>query len=305
MPKTFAVRTLAHICASLFALSVGAAAHGADPGLAPHAYPLHVTRGARLTVAAAVNGRTVDAVLDSAAEATLVDPAFARELGLAAGDAVTGQGSGAASFEASLVHGVTLSAVGITLTDQTIAVTDLSDVGRRLFGHRLDVILGREIFDAARLSIDIGRRRIQVVSAAAKPPGVHLELTTEHGIETLPVRIEGGEPVRAAFDLGNGNGVLIGKAYAERRHWLDDGRRVGVEPGGGLGGEARRATFVLRSIEIGGRTFHGVTATIDPQPSATDVNIGVTLLRHFLITTDFPAHSLWLYSRPGRAEHRS
>jgi hypothetical protein len=47
---------------------------------------------------------------------------------------------------------VRLEALGLSLRDQTVAVTDLTDVGQRLLGHRIDVILGREIFDAARLS---------------------------------------------------------------------------------------------------------------------------------------------------------
>jgi hypothetical protein len=40
-----------------------------------------------------------------------------------------------------------------------------------------------------------------------------------------------------------------------------------------------------------------VTATIDAQPSASDVNIGVNVLRHFFITTDFKKHALWLEPR--------
>jgi hypothetical protein len=90
------------------------------------------------------------------------------------------------------------------------------DVGRRLLGRQIDVILGREIFDAARLAIDIEGHRIAVVPRETVPRGVRLELITEHGVETVPVSVESGAPVRATFDLGNGSQVLIGSAFAGR-----------------------------------------------------------------------------------------
>jgi len=51
-----------------------------------------------------------------------------------------------------------------------------------------DVILGREIFDAARLAIDIDGRRIEVVSRDTEPRGVRLDLVTEHGVEQYRCR---------------------------------------------------------------------------------------------------------------------
>jgi hypothetical protein len=170
-------------------------------------------------------------------------------------------------------------------------------VGHRLLGRRLEVILGREIFDAARLWIDIDGRRIKVVSSDREPAGVRLELITEHGVETVAVRVEGGAPVRAAFDLGNGSGLLLGSNFAQRMHLLTDGRPVTTARGGGLGGETTRQTLKLKSLEIAGREFTDLNAAIDAQESATDVNIGVNVLRHFFITSDFKNHVLWLESR--------
>jgi predicted aspartyl protease len=248
-------------------------------------------------IAAKINGRPVSALLDSAAEATIVDRDLARTLKLQRGHAVVGQGSGESSFDAALVSGVTLEALGLSLPGQTVAVADLSDVGRRLLGHRIDVILGREIFDAARLSIDIDARRIRVVPRDREPAGTRLELTTEHGVETVPVRVESSGILRATFDLGNGSQVLISTALATRMRLLGDGRKVSVEHGGGLGGETTRQVVALRTLEVAGRRFQDVPAAIDAQPSASDVNIGVATLRHFRITTDFAIHAVWLDPR--------
>ena len=261
---------------------------------------LTFTHGSRLLMPIEINGHPVNALLDSAAEATLIDTELAKTLNIGKGRSVAGHGSGENSFDAKLVNGITLEALGITLPDQTVAIADLSDVGRRLLKHRLDAILGREIFDAARLAIDIDAQRIAVVPRDRQPRGLRLDLLSEHGVETVPVLVESGEPVRATFDLGNGSHVLISRAFAERRHLLEDGRKVGEEHGGGLGGDVRRQVLTLKSLDLAGRRFDNVQAAIDPQDTASDVNVGVAILRNFRITTDFAQHAVWLEPLPER-----
>jgi hypothetical protein len=121
-----------------------------------------------------------------------------------------------------------------------------------------------------------------------------MELATEHGVETIPASVEGQAPVRATFDLGNGSHVLIARRYAEQLGLLTDGRPVRRERGGGLGGETVREVITLRSIEIAGRRFANVTAALDSQPSASDLNVGVSLLRHFTIAADYTGRVVWL-----------
>lgn len=289
-------RFIAHAILSVLATSCIATTF-VPAAAEPRAYRLTLGKDSRLFLPATVNGTPVVALLDSAAETTLVDRAFAARLKLGAGTAVTGQGSGQSTFEAAVVEGVALGAVGLELKNQTIAVVDLSDVGARLVGHPLEVILGREIFDAARLRIDVERGTIEVLDAASVPGGVRLELKSEHGVETLPVRVEDGETVPATFDLGNGSNVLLGSAFATRAHLLTDGRPVTTETGGGLGGAASRQTLTLRALEVAGQRFTDVRAAVDPQPSASDLNIGVSILRRFVIVTDFGQHLLWLEPR--------
>jgi predicted aspartyl protease len=285
------------------ALSIGA--FMAVPATAADAsYPLTLTSGSRLMVDARINGHPVRALLDSAAESTLIDRKVAASLQVSGGTGVTGQGSGAESFEAAEVKGVTLQAFGVTMKDQTVAVIDLSDVGRRLLGHPLDVVLGREIFDSARLRIDIDGKRITVIGRNLKlaPRGVELALVTEHGIETVPVRVEDHETVRATFDTGNGSEVLIGSKLADKLHLLSDGRPSKLSAGGGLGGELQRQVVTLRTLEIAGQRLTDVPAAIDTRPSASDVNIGISVLGHFLITTDFARHVVWLEPRTARPD---
>ncbi|HEY1416119.1 MAG TPA: hypothetical protein VGF42_09585 [Caulobacteraceae bacterium] len=50
-------------------------------------------------------------------------------------------------------------------------------------------------------------------------------------------------------------------------------------------------------MKVAGREFFNLRAAIDANSSATPINIGVPVLRHFRIVTDFPANRLWLDPR--------
>jgi len=259
-------------------------------------FPLKPTPGGRLLIAATINGHPVEALLDSAAEASFVDSAFARQAGLVDSESVTAKGSGESNFSAQLSKGVALGAAGILMQDQTVAITDLADVGQRLLGHPLHMILGRELFDAARLRIDIVARTLEVLPDDTEPRGQRLPLKTVNGIELLPVSVEGHE-VLAALDTGNGSNVLVGSSFAKRHGLLTDGRRITREEGGGLGGKTERRVVTSKSLEIAGLTLRDLPGSIDEGDSATDLNIGVSVLRHFVVTTDFRAHAVWLQPR--------
>ncbi len=250
--------------------------------------------GDRLFMPVVVNGQATEALLDSAAEATVIDTAFADRLGLKGGQAVTARGSGKATAEATLVPGVTVTAAGLTLKPDAIAVVDLSDISRRLTGKPIDVVLGRELFDAARLAIDIIHGTLAVIDRRREPAGERLSLTARRGIETIPILVEGMR-AQADFDLGNGGRMLVGKAFA-KAHGLPGIRPVTTVGGGGIGGETRQTAFGLHRVEIGGRTFLEVAAAIDANETAADANVGVGLLKNFRIITDFAERAVWLYS---------
>jgi hypothetical protein len=91
---------------------------------------------------------------------------------------------------------------------------------------------------------------------------------------------------------------MIGRAYAEKIGLAKPQRITGQAAGGGIGGAVIRDMVILKSLTVGGRTFHDVPAAIDASASAADLNIGTSILRHFIITTDFSERSIWLAERP-------
>ncbi len=273
-------------------LITGAIAASVIPGIAV-AGPLTRLRivGDRIFLPASIDGHRAEAVLDSAAETSVVDRVLAARLGLRGGTAATARGTGAATTEATLVAGVELFVAGVRLRPAAVGVIDLNDISRRL-GEPIDLIVGRDLFDAARLAIDLDAATLATIAPREAPRGTRLPLTARRGIEGVPLTIE-GIAAKADFDFGNGGTVLIGAAFAAR-HRLLDGRPTSTIPGGGIGGEVRQTTFTLRSLDLAGHRFTDVPVAIDASPTAADANIGVRLLRHFGTVTDFAARGIWL-----------
>lgn len=273
---------------------LGAALLAVAPLAPAMAEPLEVF-GNRLFLPVTVNGEASTALLDSGAEMTILDDDFAAKLGLASTGSATAHGSGANQMEASFAEDVAVDAAGVKL-NQKVAILDLDEVSSRLIGRPVPMILGRELFDRARFRIDLEGGSIALADAAPAT-GEPLPVTDQRGIPTIPAAIEGHELVQAAFDLGNGSDVMVGRAYAEKIGLTSHGRIVERRSGGGLGGAVDRDIVRLKSLTLAGRTFHDVPAAIDPGETATDLNIGTSILKHFLITTDFAGRSVWLEPR--------
>lgn len=255
--------------------------------------PSLVVRGDRLFISTRINGNDAEALLDSGAEMTFVDAAFAKEIGLVTAGSETARGTGGEQG-VTFAEGVTIEAAGVRLDNTKVAVFDLSDISRRLIGAPVKAVVGRELFDAARLALDIDAGRIEAVARNKEPPGVRLPMETHKGLQTIPASVEGGAPVQADFDLGNGSEVLIGGAYADRVGLSAPERITGRKKGGGVGGEVTRDLIVLDKLEIARVVFQNVPAAIDRTATAADLNVGVRLLRHFRMTVDFAENLLWL-----------
>lgn len=256
--------------------------------------PLELTDN-RLFLAVTVNGTPTVALLDSGAEMTIIDDDFAERLNLEMVGSATAHGSGAATMEARFAEHVRIEAVGVPF-ETRVGILDLGEVSQRLLGRDVTMLLGRDLFDRARLRIDMIGGTIQV--AGAMPArGVRLPLSDHRGIPAIPASIEGDAPVQAVFDLGNGSGVMVGRSYAERIGLAAPERIVARRGGGGLGGARERDIVRLRNLVVAGREYRDVEAAIDPGETASDLNIGTSILRDFIITTDFAGGVIWLEPR--------
>lgn len=249
----------------------------------------------RIYIPVDVNGHSTDALLDSAAEASILDPATSKAVGLGEGEAVELKGSGGTQI-AHFLSGVTVRALGTELKDREMVVSDLSGISKRLAGRTVNMILGREMFDAARIRIDYAAQDVRTVSADEKVDGVRLPLVKDHGVEAFPLAI-GGHEAKVEFDTGNGSGPMISRALATQLGL----KSVGKKKGGGLGKEIERDLVVLPSFTLAGKRYRKVVAAVDDQATAADLNFGASILKDFVVTADFKGRALYL----APAKHRN
>jgi hypothetical protein len=256
------------------------------------AEPLIFDNG-RIFVRAMLDQTPTEALLDSGAEGSLIDPVLARQAGLPPGAEVEIKGSGGVQ-QARFVYGNHIIANGIDLGEQELLILDLAELSERLIKRPTRMILGRQMFDAARLRIDILGGTWDVLTSSDVAAGTRLPLHKHAGIEAAPVTVNGVDAL-ADFDLGNGSKVMISKAMAAKLGL----KVVGLETGGGIGGKLVRDLVIIDRLDVGGKTFRNVEAGVDALDNAGDLNIGTSILKHFVVTTDFPGHAIYLQPRDG------
>lgn len=250
------------------------------------AEPLIVDNG-RLFITARINGVQTEALLDSGAEATLVDPALAREAKFGPGEPVRMKGSGGEQ-DVSVVPNVSIEALGQTIAPTDVVVMDMADLSTRLIKRPTRAIVGREVFDAAPIRIDLGRGEVRALARTEAPGGMKLPLTEQGGIETVPVTL-GSSKAQAVLDFGNGTGVMISKELAARLGL----KPVGKVKGGGIGGEIERDVVVIPELDLAGREFRNVEASVDATSSRAELNVGTPILKYFVVTADFRGRAAW------------
>ena len=264
----------------------------------PQAIPFTLFRGNRVVITANFNGRDTEMILDTGAGITTVDRAYARSIGLPEGRKISARGAGG-TVDAELVSGVTLEVGGARFEKMNVGVMDLGPVAKGI-GRPINVVLGREFFNSAVISIDWAASQLRVTPHAAftaPKEAAALALKRRGPFNTIPISIAGGQPIEALLDLGNGGALSIPKTYWGSRADLSalryaDGRRGGV---GGLH-PARNAT--IPQVTLAGKTFANVPTTLseggnDHEPQLM-TNVGIGLLKQFHVDLDLGRDRIYL-----------
>lgn len=266
--------------------------------------PFELMGGTRLYLPARVNGQPTEVLLDSGAEMTVLDAAYAASIGLRPGGAAAAVGTGGVG-QAQFVSGVTVELDGLTFPDRTVAVIDLSAISQAL-GRPLPVILGKDAFNGLVVDIDFPGRRIAFHEPAGFVPpadAVEIQLTSSGALRAAPISIEGRPARLFDLDTGNGGALLLYPAYAEAEGLPGD-RPKSTALSGAVGGLREAEIATLASIEIGGFEVRNVPTVFTPAgPSAVDVNrtvgnVGMGVLSRFRMITDFGGGRMWLSATP-------
>ncbi|WP_415643969.1 aspartyl protease family protein [Sphingomonas antarctica] len=253
--------------------------------------------GTRIFIPAKVACLETSVLLDSGAEATVLDGRFAAAHGLNISGTTTAQGTGGAS-RAGLVSGVSIRIGDMTLKDLTVAAIDLANVEKQL-GHPLPVVLGVEIFRESVVDIDFAHRRIAFLDPARFAPpqdGRSIPVTRSGGLYTIPAMID-GRPATLDLDLGSGSPLFL---YP--RFWRQSpkvGARASTTLLGGVGGLKEAGIATVARVQVGTSILGPLPVELHaPQDGAdsgrSDGNLGLPLLSRFHLIVDLPHQRVWL-----------
>jgi hypothetical protein len=265
-------------------------------------------RGNRIYIPAKVNGHDVKVLLDSGAETSVLDRAWADAHGIKSEGQVTAIGTGGQA-QAAFAGDVSFEVGSLRLQNLNVATLDLSAISKQL-GAPLPVILGAEVFKQLIVDIDFETKQIAFHDPKGfKPPKGAVVVpvkSTSGGIRSVPVSIEGGPTVQVDFDIGNGSPFLISPAYWQPRNILE-GRPSSKVMSGAVGGMREQPIATLKTLTFGGVTFRDVPAifqtagntAVDSERSVG--NVGLPILSRFRMITDYPNDRLFLVAHKDAA----
>lgn len=257
--------------------------------------------GSRIYIPATVNGQATHVLLDSGAETTVLDKAWAEQMGIKPSASVIAVGTGGRE-EAELASGVTVRIGALELKNITVALIDLGPI-EKMIGRPIPVILGKEVFNELVVDLDFEGKTIAFHDPAVfqAPVGaIETPVISAGGIRSVPVSVEGGPPVQFDFDIGNGGPLIVYSAYWKAHGLLDDGRGKSKTLSGAIGGLREQQVATVRKLTFGGATFTDIPTvfTDDRGESAesnrTLGNIGLPILSRFRMYADFSHDRLFL-----------
>lgn len=243
-------------------------------------------------------GREYTFLLDSGAQAVVLDAHVAKEAGLTpqgqlevAGAQRTG-GLGVAALDAIEIGGVTLPV-------RMVTVLDLRGVTGAL---PIDGILGYPFFAAAEIRIDPDAQTMTFAKPGALPAtGASFDVDSDRELVELQAKIN-GTMGRFVVDTGNGNELLVYGPFIRAHAGLIEYAGGRFANNMGVGGSARAVGATVDELDLGPYRFFNNYANVmlGSQGAFADRfsagNIGLGLLKNFILTFDLA--NAKLYAKP-------
>jgi predicted aspartyl protease len=245
-----------------------------------------------------IRGREYTFLLDSGAQAIVLDAHVAQELGLkpegqleVAGAQRTG-GLGVAALDSIEIGTASLPVRMVTVLDLR-GVTGASAI---------DGILGYPFFAAAEVRIDPDSSTLTFAKPGTlKPDGTVFEVDSDRELVELQAKVNGAEG-RFVIDTGNGNELLVYSPFLRIHQGLIAYAGGRFANNMGVGGSASAVGVTVDELDLGPFRFFNRYANVmlGTQGAFADRfaagNIGMGILKNFILTIDLA--NAKLYARP-------
>lgn len=225
--------------------------------------PFSTRRERIVTVRAQVNGRPVNALIDSGAQYSAIDSDLARELGVteSIGAPVVAYGAGGAGQVGRSVR-VDVALGDLTLKSLSAAALTLGPISQGLGGIGTPLILGQDVLRALIADIDFPKRRARLVRPDAfdMPPGaVPAPVQPAGRAIAARVLVEDVE-LHVLVDTGASAALSLASDTAEALGLMDRPHRTGRSVV--LGGVAQGRIVEVESFSFAGQERRDVDVHI-------------------------------------------
>lgn len=266
---------------------------------APVTVPL-IYRGAHYYVEVGLRGHRYRFLLDSGAQAVVVDSRVAAAALLL----VQGSLEVAGATRTGGLGLAPLASVSIgpaTLPLRVVSVLDLRGVNGGAFP--IDGILGYPFFAAAEVRIDPDRRRMTFGKPGSLPPlGSKLDLDTDRELPETTARID-GFATRVLLDTGNGTDLLLFRTFLNGHPGAINAAGASRVTSYGVGGASQAVGALVGELDLGPYRLFNRYADVMLNRSGAFAdrfdggNVGLGSLDNFIMTFDLADRACYL--QPG------
>jgi hypothetical protein len=245
-------------------------------------------------------------ILDTGANATLLDTNRAKTLGIKVSGGGDVEGVGETSVAAGMARNVSFSLPGVDFQARVVVVLPLSNLNRYV-GRVVNGVLGHDFFSRFVVEIDYANRIINVYDPKGfqySGPGDSIPLELKGNASSVRARLSlpGREPADGNFriDTGGSHSLILHSPFVKTQKVLESMSRTIAAPSAGLGGETYMSLGRVQSLQLGRfvleKLVTGVATSAKGALANPDLtgNIGDGILRRFKVIFDYRNHRMIL-----------
>lgn len=268
--------------------------------------PFELTQN-HIYLQAQLGGKPTWFVLDTGAEASVIDAGHAAAIGLTGSGNIAARGNGENTVSAQVIARPELTLAGLRMPVETMYAVPLRALWPRE-GRPMEAILGHDVLSHFVVEIDYAASKVRLHDPERFPPPA--------GAESLPMTYEANVPViRASFELpggrriegrlivdsGNSGGLDLYGPFIEKHKIRNALNRIVEGAGGmGVGGIAKQDLSRIEAFHLGAFSLRTpvVSLSRDAKGGAAHPelagNLGARVLRRFTVFVDYPHDRLLL-----------